>query len=567
MANNCMFDMNIKGDKAAIDEFVGMMRSGGLGRVFSADVDPLSDPDDVDISGDCAWSLISAFRLDETGPGGRPQESRFLAEAKRLHLDIEAYSDEIGMGFEEHLVVKNGSIAIYEEASLDTYQVDMLSEDRVREIAADYKVSPDAIAASSDGENIKIGGFNRNFDGIPALARVDGVLRERFLRYVENEIQESETGMFFVEDDAWLEDDGFTPAEVRAMAFDLAVDPRTKLTMELGDDPFITFYPDFLKYCMDELDSNSLPGLPSNRKPVNNLSISECKASKLNLAIHEAEEKGVADAFRSAMETSDAAFTARIRETGTDMPDRYGLVMLELGTSFSRFLEQNADIEAGTDTYLLGTEDGRTGSIVVECHGRQDPSGMEKVTEVEFRQLRPFEALKLELADRAEDLMLRDDSELEQMAYRAFNSSAGLQMCTELAGRIERECGSERVELAEALWNGDPERGIESLAELGFDDENRIEHEWMGYPAGTPISQVWKDFDESFGKDGVRLNELSGFEDRRIEAERPGQALSDSEFDKLFGSLEHSDMRAVESDSRVRRDAGPRDDPGSGDGR
>lgn len=35
MANNCFYMMHIKGDKNAIDEFVGMMKNGKIGRFFS----------------------------------------------------------------------------------------------------------------------------------------------------------------------------------------------------------------------------------------------------------------------------------------------------------------------------------------------------------------------------------------------------------------------------------------------------------------------------------------------------------------------------------------------------
>lgn len=43
MANNCFYMMHIKGDKNAIDEFVGMMKNGKMGRFFSVEAEMDSD--------------------------------------------------------------------------------------------------------------------------------------------------------------------------------------------------------------------------------------------------------------------------------------------------------------------------------------------------------------------------------------------------------------------------------------------------------------------------------------------------------------------------------------------
>ena len=43
MAENCFYMMHIKGDKNAIDEFVGMMKNGEMGRFFSVEAEMDSD--------------------------------------------------------------------------------------------------------------------------------------------------------------------------------------------------------------------------------------------------------------------------------------------------------------------------------------------------------------------------------------------------------------------------------------------------------------------------------------------------------------------------------------------
>lgn len=251
MAENCFYMMHIKGDKNAIDEFVGMMKNGEMGRFFSVEAEMDSDHEAI-VSGDCAWSLSSAVLLSGTN---RLVEPTFLNKMRKLGLSIEAYTEEPVAGFEEHFVFDKGVIAIKETTDLATYAARNLSEKDLQNIAKEHNATTDAVIASIDDEVVQIGGYDWIFDGKPANAAVTAVLRERFLNFVEKEILESETGMYFIENDAWLQDDGFSPAEVRAMADELAADERTELVMEVGKDPFITFYPDFAKYLQAERES------------------------------------------------------------------------------------------------------------------------------------------------------------------------------------------------------------------------------------------------------------------------------------------------------------------------
>lgn len=251
MANNCFYMMHIKGDKNAIDEFVGMMKDGKMGRFFSVEAEMDSDHEAI-VSGDCAWSLSSAVLLTGTK---RLEEPAFLNKMRRLGLSIEAYTADEVAGFEEHFVFDKGFIAIKETTDLATYAAGNLSEEDIQNIAEKHHATTDAVVASIDDEVVQIGGYDWIFDGKPAIAAVNAVLRERFLNFIEKEIMESETGMYFVENDAWLQDDGFSPAEVRAMADELAADERIELVMEVGKDPFITFYPDFAEYLQAERES------------------------------------------------------------------------------------------------------------------------------------------------------------------------------------------------------------------------------------------------------------------------------------------------------------------------
>lgn len=359
MAENCFYMMHIKGDKNAIDEFVGMMKNGEMGRFFSVEAEMDSDHEAI-VSGDCAWSLSSAVLLSGTN---RLVEPTFLNKMRKLGLSIEAYTEEPVAGFEEHFVFDKGVIAIKETTDLATYAARNLSEKDLQNIAKEHNATTDAVIASIDDEVVQIGGYDWIFDGKPANAAVTAVLRERFLNFVEKEILESETGMYFIENDAWLQDDGFSPAE------------------------------------------------------------------------------------------------------------------------------------------------------------------------------------------------------LDSLAAKIFMDMDGLQMCTDLAEQMAWECSTERTELAEVLWNGDPEQGIAALEDVAVDDDDCIKQEWMGYKPGTPRFAVWKDFETNFSKDGVSLYELSGFDDYKVEYKDPGPTLSESEFNKLFGS----DVL----DENVQKDVSDvnRDDPGSEDER
>lgn len=285
----------------------------------------------------------------------------------------------------------------------------------------------------------------KDIDGISAKAVADSALRQRFLDYVEKEINESETGMFFVENDAWLEDDGFSPADVRAMADDLAADERTKLVMEVGEDPYITFYPDFLLYCMDERASQSLVGLAHHRNAVNEHSVSYCGSSEIRSKAHDAEVIGIESAFESALE-SGAVFVARAREIGADVPDRFSLISYAGNQHPSSFLEQ-FDIKSGVDTFLLSTRDGRSGSLLEECHGGLRADGTERITQVEFRQLSDSEAAKLTKAIENDKLDGLNVPELNALSEKIFNNLPGLQMCSALADNIRQECTARRIQV------------------------------------------------------------------------------------------------------------------------
>lgn len=113
MANYCDYYMIVKGEAAHVEEFIramsweGEYENCGVGRVYDCDV--IEKDTDLDgltfavLTGNCAWSIISAMRIESN-------ENNIEKLSARLNLAIEAYSSECGCEFQEHYCVINGVI-------------------------------------------------------------------------------------------------------------------------------------------------------------------------------------------------------------------------------------------------------------------------------------------------------------------------------------------------------------------------------------------------------------------------------------------------------------------------
>lgn len=62
----------------------------------------------------------------------------------------------------------------------------------------------------------------------------------------------------------------------------------------------------------------------------------------------------------------------------------------------------------------------------------------------------------------------------------------------------------ERIAQARELW--------EELGDVCVDDGGNIDEQWNGYPAGTNREEIWHDFEDKFGGDGVTVAKLMGLE-------------------------------------------------------
>ena len=168
MANICMFDMQIAGPPAAVEEFVQMMKwegkfeNDGLGRIYSFECDLASfelDPEGSGMIqgigfGDCAWSILSAMR--ERPSGYRSLES----ETERLGIAIDAYSSEPGIGFQEHVVINKGIVLEDEcEDYLECY-IPGMEEADLLELCEEQKLTKENLLKRvNDNGDFCVGGF------------------------------------------------------------------------------------------------------------------------------------------------------------------------------------------------------------------------------------------------------------------------------------------------------------------------------------------------------------------------------------------------------------------------
>lgn len=119
MANYCGYTMRAKGTKDAVDELVDIMqykhKLWWFRRIFSADVYEVEDSGDnviVGICGDCAWSVLVCMTDAAGSYISEAQSSKFVSLRKvseLLHLEIEVWSEEPGIGFQEHFHYDNGT--------------------------------------------------------------------------------------------------------------------------------------------------------------------------------------------------------------------------------------------------------------------------------------------------------------------------------------------------------------------------------------------------------------------------------------------------------------------------
>lgn len=180
--------MRVRGKRESVDEFCRVIDDYNFERhfyrVFSVYIYDEWENDDgtitLCINGDCAWSVYSCMMIDDIGTyakGDRENDTSLQLESRRLRLEIEVFSEEPGMCFQEHYIYKNGEeianecVDFYEwYFDPDEYPGNNIEEKFnafLAEIQADsvgVDVSKISMADLDGGECLRYGGFESYCD-------------------------------------------------------------------------------------------------------------------------------------------------------------------------------------------------------------------------------------------------------------------------------------------------------------------------------------------------------------------------------------------------------------------
>lgn len=163
MPNLCFYEMRIKGTNDDVMEFHKRMTDynipNHLYRIFEADINENTLNDNItviDVSGSCAWSLESCCRASGYSEG----IDLFEVNSKELNLEIECWSSEDALGFQEHYLYKNGECYIEECVDWEDYYYDDSFYDSFDEFKAECELPNYVTEEDFDDYHYYIGGFD-----------------------------------------------------------------------------------------------------------------------------------------------------------------------------------------------------------------------------------------------------------------------------------------------------------------------------------------------------------------------------------------------------------------------
>lgn len=177
MANNCGYNMKVVGDSEAnVNEFCQILSyqhpdDRYFSRIFEAYVyrtEHINNQYIAYISGDCAWSVYSCmcagpFTYYTDRDIDNLSVTNLALETKRLHLVVEIYSEEPGVGFAEHIIYDNGEEIEMEERDFSEYWLDDFESAEEFEDEYDLTLTPQQKEHLLKEGYITIGGYDEVF--------------------------------------------------------------------------------------------------------------------------------------------------------------------------------------------------------------------------------------------------------------------------------------------------------------------------------------------------------------------------------------------------------------------
>jgi len=156
MPNLCCYDMKLKGTKENMYAFIRKMNNfeepNHFWRIFSCDIYEAGDGYCC-FCGDCAWSLETCCRASGYSNG----IDLFAVNTRDFNLELECYSSEPSIGFEEHYIYKNGECITSECA--DVYEYWYGDFTSFEEFKKEYNLPNELTEDDLDDEYYRVGGF------------------------------------------------------------------------------------------------------------------------------------------------------------------------------------------------------------------------------------------------------------------------------------------------------------------------------------------------------------------------------------------------------------------------
>lgn len=186
MPNYCNYSMCVVGKRKNVEEFIKVIQADydygnmvfshdrHMFRVFEAECDEIEKRADgrfqTIINGYCAWSVNSCmFEGEYYGSFKKDYPDDFRGttlcrESANLNLDIEVYSEESGMCFQEHYIIIDGAIECedcvdWEEVWIDGYKTKEEAEEDL-----DTTITDEEWATGLDEGYFTRGGFDWDFE-------------------------------------------------------------------------------------------------------------------------------------------------------------------------------------------------------------------------------------------------------------------------------------------------------------------------------------------------------------------------------------------------------------------
>lgn len=163
MPNICFFSMKVKGTQSSCYEWLKRMESydepNHFFRIFEHDVIEENGNNEnfyMIIKGECAWSLESCCRASGYSNG----TDLFEVNSRELNVIMEVYSEECGMGFQEHYIYNNGELKCDECVDYEEYWWDDNEFPSFNDFKQEYGLPESLREEDLEDQYYYVGGFS-----------------------------------------------------------------------------------------------------------------------------------------------------------------------------------------------------------------------------------------------------------------------------------------------------------------------------------------------------------------------------------------------------------------------